>query len=155
VGTTGWCFSSILPIAWRHATISAWFTTSLMHSHMITSYRFGGAYRFTWFGALSEHNWTVPYWSSLRLFWPHLIWTFGWTYGWIYGYMDQMYGWICGISFKRLIHIDTLSLKRLWALRSQSRQASMVRFLKLSDSRSFRRLLSFNLSAPKLHVSYC
>ena len=69
--------------------------------------------------------------------------------------MDQMYVWICGISFKRLIHIDTLSLKRLWALRSQSRQASMVRFLKLSDSRSFRRLVSFNLSAPKLHVSYC
>ena len=21
----------------------------------------GGAYRFTWFGALSQHNWTVPF----------------------------------------------------------------------------------------------
>ena len=33
---------SILPIAWRHTTIFAWFTPSLMHSHMVTSYRFLG-----------------------------------------------------------------------------------------------------------------
>ena len=32
--------SSSLPIAWRHTTISAWFTPSLMHFHMVTSYRF-------------------------------------------------------------------------------------------------------------------
>jgi len=31
-----------------------------MHSHMVTSYRFfWGPYRFTWFGALSQHNWTL------------------------------------------------------------------------------------------------
>ena len=34
--------SSILPIAWKHTTIFAWFTPSLMHSHMVTSYRFLG-----------------------------------------------------------------------------------------------------------------
>ena len=32
--------SSILPIAWRHTTIFASFTANLMHSHMVTSYRF-------------------------------------------------------------------------------------------------------------------
>ena len=41
-------------IAWRHTTIFAWFTPSLMHSHMVSSYRFflAGPYRFTWFGDL-------------------------------------------------------------------------------------------------------
>ena len=38
----GTAASSILPIAWRHTTIFAWFTPSLMHSHMVTSYRFFG-----------------------------------------------------------------------------------------------------------------
>ena len=35
---------------------------------------FWGPYRFTSFGVLSQHNWTLLYQSSLRLFWPHLIW---------------------------------------------------------------------------------
>ena len=76
VGTAGWIVSMNLHIAWRHTTLYAWFTPSLVHSHTVTSYRFfwGGAYRFTWFGALSQHNRTLPYWSSLRLSWPHLIW---------------------------------------------------------------------------------
>ena len=34
--------SSILPIAWRYRTIFAWFTSSWMHSLMVTSYHFGG-----------------------------------------------------------------------------------------------------------------
>ena len=39
------------------------FTPSLMHSHMVTCYRFfwGWAYLFAWFGAFSQHKWTLPY----------------------------------------------------------------------------------------------
>jgi hypothetical protein len=32
---------------------------------------FWGPYRFTSFGVLSQHNWTLLYQSSLRLYWPH------------------------------------------------------------------------------------
>ena len=43
---------------------------------MVTGYRlFWGGYRLTWFGALSQQDWTLPYESSLRLFWPYLICT--------------------------------------------------------------------------------
>ena len=51
--------------------------TNSMHSHMLKSIEklslFGGANRFTCFGVLSRRNWTLPWWSSLRLFWPHFI----------------------------------------------------------------------------------
>ena len=56
-------FSSILPIAWGHTPIFAWFTPSLMHSKWLQVIAFWGGYRFTWFGALSQHNWTLPYQS--------------------------------------------------------------------------------------------
>ena len=51
--------------------------TNSMHSHMLKSIEklslFGGANRFTCFGVLSRRNWTLPWWSSLRLFWPQFI----------------------------------------------------------------------------------
>ena len=44
------------------------FFINLAHIWLQVIAFFGGGYRLTWFGALSQQDWTLPYESSLRLF---------------------------------------------------------------------------------------
>ena len=45
------------------ALVFAWWTSCLVHSYIwlqVIAF-WGGPYRFTWFRALAQHNWTLPY----------------------------------------------------------------------------------------------
>ena len=48
------------------------FSSSILPTYGYRLSLFGGVYRFTWFGAFSQHDWTLPYEGSLRLFWQYL-----------------------------------------------------------------------------------
>ena len=105
--------SSILPVAWRYTTICVWLTPSLTHSHIwLHVIVLWGPRRFTWFGALSQHNCTPPCQHSLRM--STLILTVSYIYIYTQFMYVCIYIYICTIykhirSIHQWFHGDSQS----------------------------------------------